>query len=76
MVHFYLMLLLIVSVPGDYSIRLVVKKGAGNRILPRKTLTDDEMSEEDESPQPSYPIESPKAPESKSTMTKSLSYFL
>ena len=30
MVHFYLMLLLIVSVPGDYSIRLVVKKGAGN----------------------------------------------
>jgi len=39
MVHCYLMLLLIVSVPGSYSTRLVVKRVGGSRS---KSLSDDE----------------------------------
>lgn len=39
LVHFYLMLLLIVSVPGSYYTRLVVKRTGGSRS---KSLTDDE----------------------------------
>mmetsp|Transcript_25138 Transcript_25138/g.54874 ORF Transcript_25138/g.54874 Transcript_25138/m.54874 type:complete len:1075 (-) Transcript_25138:129-3353(-) len=81
MVHFYLMLLLIVSVPGSYTTRLVAKRTGESTS--KTNLTDDEISSKDKvfffdeknGLELSLRVSESK-PISTGRMTKSLSYYL
>ena len=80
MVHFYLMLLLIVSIPGSYSTRLIVKRTGESRA---ESSTDKETRREDKifcfdeknSLELSLRVSESKQL-SRGGMTKSLSYYL